>query len=179
MDCPPKVVRSQDGTISDSHGRPVIIIFDSKPNHTTRHTMDSDDTGQQEGTQNDIQPLEFINEFRTAQENTVARRMIRTHVMRNHLRQRKQEIRDRAKNTVQVSLEGRDTSFRRLLLPPQPSGSLDPFAQYPIQMKPRTLTDGISDKTIFLVTYLTTAEVIFSFYIHLENLSNFLSLNSV
>jgi hypothetical protein len=43
----------------------------------------------------------------------------------------------------------------------------------------QSLTDGIPDSIIFIVVYLATADVSFSLYINIDNLSNFALLNSV
>jgi hypothetical protein len=146
MNPPLEVVRRQDGTMGDIYGRPVIVVFNSNPNHAARRKLLFDNANEQEGTQNGTQHLEFVDVSKPADKNTAARTLIRAHVMRDFMRRRKHQkaqarnlrTTEPTKGAVKASSQESDSLFRTSSLPPQPHGSLDPFAKYPIQMQPRT-----------------------------------------
>jgi hypothetical protein len=48
MNPPLEVVRRQDGTMGDIYGRPVIVVFDSNPNHAARRKLLFDNANERE-----------------------------------------------------------------------------------------------------------------------------------
>jgi hypothetical protein len=145
MNRPLSIIRGRDGIIRDEYGRPIIVIFKSKPCRSMRDKLATDDTCLLEAAQNDIQPLEFINVSGATKENSAARTLIRTHVMQDYKRQKmaqkarasKARKTEALKRVIQVtSREDNDNSFWTSFPSPQPSGLLDPFARYPVRMQP-------------------------------------------
>jgi hypothetical protein len=140
MDPPLAMARGRDGIIRDLYGRPAILVFNSKPSSSTRNKLEADVAPPLEGTQSDTQPLEFINVPGTAKENTATRTLIRTHVMRDckrrKLMQRARVYKKHKMETVKHAVPENDYSVWMPFHSPQPGGSFDPFAAYPVQMQP-------------------------------------------
>ncbi|KAH8800693.1 hypothetical protein F5884DRAFT_862619 [Xylogone sp. PMI_703] len=142
MKPPLPVIRGKDGIIRDANGRPVIVVFDSKPARSLCNNL-VDDADQLQRMQNGPQPLEFISVSGAAKENTEARTLIRTHVMQDYKRRKlmqsarfcKTHEAQQHKNTAHVSSQ-EDCHPFWTPFPSQPSGSLDPFVSYPVQMQP-------------------------------------------
>jgi hypothetical protein len=137
MEPPIKVVTGRDGHIRDILNRPMIVVFDS----TTKANKP-----QKERASNGSKPFAWVDVSSSENDKRKARKLARSHVMQDYVRRRKEQTtRGKSHNTAQKTIgrlnqaSSQDTHFRfGMLLPPEPSGSLDPFAKFPIQMKPRT-----------------------------------------
>jgi hypothetical protein len=144
MESPLAMVRGSDDIIRDTYGRPVIVVFNSKPNPSAGDELGRD-VACQLGKETNAQPLEFITVSGTAKENESTRTLIRTHVMQDYKRRKlMQEARafemhgaETVTHAVQVGSQEESTpSFRMPFSLSPPIGSLDPFAAYPVQMQP-------------------------------------------
>jgi hypothetical protein len=143
MEPPLQVAEDQDGIYRDVHDRPMILVFNStkiKPEATGEARPESKAAVSQTKS-----PFAFVQVSGSKKEDRKARTLIRTHVMQDHFRRKHEKApKTRPQNTklsgesVQASVVESNGRFELYPLPPQPTGNLDPFARYPIEMKPRT-----------------------------------------
>jgi len=137
MEPPLKVVTGQDGHLHDILDRPMIVVFDSTTNANKP---------QKEKASAGSKSFAWVDVSSSENDKRKARKLTRSHVMQDYVRRRKEQTaRGKRHNAAQETIgklnqaSSQDTYFRfGMLLPPEPSGSLDPFAKFPIQMKPRT-----------------------------------------
>jgi hypothetical protein len=143
MELPLQVAAGEDGIFRDVHDRPMILVFKSTKDNTkatNKAHPESKTTVSQTKS-----PFAFVQVSGSKKEDRKARTLIRTHVMQDHFRRKREKApKTRPQNTqlsgesVQASVVESNCRFELYPLPPQPTGNLDPFAQYPIEMKPRT-----------------------------------------
>jgi hypothetical protein len=137
MEPPLEVVTGHDGHLRDILHRPMIVVFDS----TTKGNKP-----RKEKTSSGSKSFAWVDVSSSENDKRKTRKLARSHVMQDYVRRRKEQTtRGKSHNAVQKTIgklnqaSSQETYFRfGMLLPPEPSGSLDPFAKFPIQMKPRT-----------------------------------------
>jgi hypothetical protein len=145
MNPPLKVDIRPDATINDSSDGRMIVVLNTKPNQNAHPKLDFCGADRRERAQNDIQHQEYVFVPEAAEENSAARRtLIRSHVMRNCTRRKEEQARvcndrraERRLTTFRVSSKVSSNQIWTYSPQRQPSGILDPFAKYPIQMQPR------------------------------------------
>jgi hypothetical protein len=146
MEPPLQIVKGEDGILRDVHNRPMIVVF----NATRGGLRGVNGSGISPIASASLEssPFVFVNADGLTKEDGAARALIRTHVMRDHFRRKREKANQKrhsghleakhSKKPIQVSVTWAGDPFGTCLLPPQPSGSLDHFSQYPIEMTTRT-----------------------------------------
>lgn len=130
---PLAVVEGKDGVIRDVHGRPVIVVFDSKQKSSHRKSPVVD---RQEEETEDVQPLEFVQVARPTEEDAVTRTLIRTHVMADYKRKRMLHKAKTARKQRTLGLS-RSSQISSAPVVFSPLGTkLNIFNEYPVQMQP-------------------------------------------
>jgi hypothetical protein len=137
MEPPLKVVTGHNGHFRDILDRPMIVVFDSTSN-ANKPRKEKASIGSKS--------FAWVDVSSSENDKGKARKLARSHVMQDYVRRRKEQTtRGKSPNAAQKTISklnqasSQDTYFRfGMLLPREPSGSLDPFARFPIQMKPRT-----------------------------------------
>jgi hypothetical protein len=137
MEPPLEVVTGHDGHLRDILDRPMIVVFDSTSNANKPTKEKAPNRGES---------FAWVDVSSSEKDKRKARKLARSHVMQDYVRRRKEHTaRGKSHNAAQKTIgklnqaSSQETYFQfGMLLPPDPSGSLDPFAKFPIQMKPRT-----------------------------------------
>lgn len=144
MEPPLQVAADEDGIFRDVHDRPMIMVFNSTQKDAKAIEKVFPES-KASGSQPKL-PLMFVQVSGSKKEDRKERTKIRTHVMQDHFR-RKREVKTPRKRPqspkpsgelIQASGAATNVPFEICPLQPQPTGSLDPFVQYPIQMKPQS-----------------------------------------
>ena len=135
------MIKDRNGILRDIYGRPVIMVFNWESRRSKQKGMVLDNADQVEGTKTEAQPVQFVHVSGTAKEDNAARTLIRTHVMGDYKRRRMLNKarackRLRSMYAGQAPPQRDGYQFRAPFLAPQPCGSLDPFAKYPVQLQP-------------------------------------------
>lgn len=148
MEPPLRIVKGGDGILRDVHDRPMIVVFNATKSDLGAVKGGGVSPVASASASAEVSPFAFVHEDGLTKEDGAARALIRTHVMRDHFRRKREKaIQKRqsghfdAKNpkeSIQASALWADGPFGTCSLPPQPSGILDHFAQYPIEMTHRT-----------------------------------------
>ncbi|KAE9373810.1 hypothetical protein N431DRAFT_338467 [Stipitochalara longipes BDJ] len=146
MEPPLQIVKGDDGVLRDVYDRPMIVVFnalktgldDIKKSGRSPPAISSPKRS----------PFAFVHVDGSTKEDRTARALIRTHVMQDHFRRKREKATQERrtcrhtaeypKESIEVSAFKADGLSGTCSLPPQPTGNLDPFAQYPIVMTPRT-----------------------------------------
>lgn len=143
MEPPLQVLAGKDGIFRDIHQRPMIMVFKSTEKDVP--TTDESRPELKAHASPENPSFAFVQVNGSKKEDKKARTMIRAHVMQDHFRRKRQKTaRSRllkakvSSTSIQASVAATDNRFELCPLPPQPAGSLDPFAQYPIEMNPQT-----------------------------------------
>jgi hypothetical protein len=137
MEPPLKVVTGHDGHLRDILDRPMIVVFDSSSSANKLQKERATKSGKS---------FAWVDVSSSENDKRKARKLARSHVMQDYVRRRKEQMaRGKSHNAAQKTIaklnqaSSQETYFRfGMLLPLELSGSLDPFAKFPIQMKPRT-----------------------------------------
>jgi hypothetical protein len=142
MEPPLQVSAGKDGIFRDVHQRPMIMVFNSTKTDSAA-TENSHPESRANASQ-DKSSFAFVQVSGSKKEDRKARTLIRTHVMQDHFRRKRgKATRPTPHNTkhsgesIQASVVAIDDRFELYPLLRQPTGSLDPFAQFPIEMNPR------------------------------------------
>ena len=144
MEPPLQVSAGQDGVFRDVHDRPMIMVFNSTKKYAKADEQEVP-VSKAKVSQPSL-PFIFVQVDGSKREDRKERTKIRTHVMQDHFRRKREEKTprkhphnsERSEELVQASVPATNDPFEIYPLPPQPTGSLDPFARYPIEMKPQT-----------------------------------------
>jgi hypothetical protein len=144
MEPPLQIVKGEDGILRDVYDRPMIVVFNATKND--RNAIKSSGRIPAAIASPETSPFAFVQVDGSTKEDRAARTLIRTHVMQDHFRRKREKATQKRqshhyehpKETIQVSVLWADDLFGTCSLPPQPTGNQDPFAQYPIEMTPRT-----------------------------------------
>ncbi|KAE9381931.1 hypothetical protein N431DRAFT_321297 [Stipitochalara longipes BDJ] len=188
MEPPLQVAADGKGIFRDTLDRPMIMVFKSIKNHA--QDIKKVSSASEINTSDTKPPLMFVPVAGSKKEDRLDRSKIRAHVMHDHFRrkQEKKTIRKRPHNnspsqeSIRASAVTSNDQIEICPLGLQPTASLDPFAQYPIDMKPRiyllahhyitiivpsaqpsdfgwaeSFTDGLSDPALFHVILLCAA----------------------
>jgi hypothetical protein len=147
MNPPLQIVKGNDGVLRDVYDRPMVVVFNATKDNLN-HVRGSSGRSPQASTSPKTSPFAFVHVDGSIKEDRTARALIRTHVMQNHFRRKREKAAQEglasnhttkpSKESIEVSVLWADDLFGTCSLPPQPTGNLDPFAQYPIEMTPRT-----------------------------------------
>jgi len=133
MNAPLDIVRDKQGRLRDVNDQPMIMIFDSKPRTSRRSHSAKTKTKSAVS-----QSFAFINVTKPSEEDEDARKLIRTHVMRDRNRQGRQKSTS-ASSTRSPTLAGNDIPYEfypPLVIPSQASALGPAFVDFPIQMQP-------------------------------------------
>jgi hypothetical protein len=167
MDEPLNIVTDTDGTVKDSLGRPMVVIFHSRPNTTRRKGSRTSKKAHNEpvssGTyedENREKIFGFIASSGVVKHDKAVQKQIRKHVMHDHRRRQKGrsnvapgiQFANSNNSLVVSSSQGYSRSFSTQA---ELSGSLDPFAQYPIKMQPWTYQLVHQCKLLHLPTHFS------------------------
>jgi hypothetical protein len=146
MKPPLQIVKGEDGILRDVYDRPMIVVFNATKSDLEANKSSS--LSPAVSASPERSPFAFVHVDGSTKENRAARTLIRTHVMQDHFRRKREKATQKRqsrhygaehpKESIQVSVLWADDLFGACSLPPQPAGTLDPFAQYPIEMTPRT-----------------------------------------
>ncbi|KFY78233.1 hypothetical protein V499_02549 [Pseudogymnoascus sp. VKM F-103] len=140
-DGPLDVMENQDGVLEDVYGRPMVMIYNSNQNRASIKKKHAKDL---KGQSLETQTLAFINSSEPKPKEKAARTLIRTHVMTNFRRKQrhpaqKSQLKPMAhrnevhRDPIRASYQGSFNPFGPLV---QLKGNLDPFALYPVPMRP-------------------------------------------
>ena len=142
MSVPLEVAQDDQGRLRDVNDQPMIMIFDSKPRRprSSRRSYSAKEKPRTVAPQS----FAFINVTRPDEEDEDARKLIRTHVMRDlHRRERQMsssglKVLPRASITWQTSSGNnfRPQNILSIAIPPQPPADGSAFVVFPVQMKP-------------------------------------------
>ncbi|PVH78899.1 hypothetical protein DL98DRAFT_633581 [Cadophora sp. DSE1049] len=130
MDTPLDVVKDEQGTLRDIHGRPMIMVFSSKPRRKPLSIKDRPAGVKQ-------RQFEFINVAKPGVESERTRQLIRTHVMQNVRYRHREKARTATTQpaNVQPFFESQDPLYDSGV-PPVPAANGIPFLNFPVPMQP-------------------------------------------
>jgi len=139
-------VKGDNGVLRDIYDRPMVVVF----NATKGYPDDKNSSGRTSRASPSPKnsPFAFVHVDGSTKEDRKARALIRTHVMQDHFRRKRQKATQERhafhssaksiKVPVEASVAWAVDLFGTCSLPLQPTGNLDPFSRYPIEMTPRT-----------------------------------------
>jgi len=148
MEPPLQIVKGDNGVLRDIYDRPMVVVFNS----TKSYPSDRKSSGRSPKAIPSLKksPFAFVHVDGSTKEDRTARALIRTHVMQDHFRRKREKEKatqerrashrstENTKGSIEASVTMADNLSGTCSLPPQPTGNLDPFSQYPIEMTPRT-----------------------------------------
>jgi len=143
MEVPLQVEEDEEGIFRDVLDRPMIMVYNSaKKQSKSKKTCPTPQVIRP--------PLMFVQVDGSKKDNRLERTKMRTHVMRNHFRQKKEKKTalqkhfpkvKAPKESIQASAVASNDHIEICAFSSQPTGGLDSFARagYPIEMESRSL----------------------------------------